>query len=145
MQSPFMFIVFEFYWGFQWLSQRSLLVNVTLHLKICRLFSNIFWYWFFFFFYFTILYWFCHTSTGIRHGCTCIPHPEPPSHFLSYTILFSFPSLLSPFPLSFLVFLLIRSVMWMGCLKVELPFLQPQVARSHQAGQRKKEEALLLL
>ena len=23
-----------------------------------------------FFFYFTILYWFCHTSTWIRHGCT---------------------------------------------------------------------------
>ena len=28
------------------LSQRSLLVYVTLHLKICELFSNIFWYWF---------------------------------------------------------------------------------------------------
>ena len=27
--------------------------------------------------YFTILYWFCHTSTCIRHGCTCVPHPEP--------------------------------------------------------------------
>ena len=26
-------------------SQRSLVVNVTLHLKICGLFSNIFWYW----------------------------------------------------------------------------------------------------
>ena len=23
-----------------------------------------------FYFYFTILYWFCHTSTCIRHGCT---------------------------------------------------------------------------
>ena len=33
---------------------------------------------FFFFFYFTILYWFCHTLTWIHHGCTCIPHPEPP-------------------------------------------------------------------
>ena len=22
--------------------------------------------------YFTILYWFCHTSTWIRHGCTCV-------------------------------------------------------------------------
>ena len=33
-----------------------------------------------FFFYFTILYWFCHTSTCIRHGCTHVPHPEPPSH-----------------------------------------------------------------
>ena len=31
-------------------------------------------------FYFTILYWFCHTSTCIHHGCTCVPHPEPPSH-----------------------------------------------------------------
>ena len=26
------------------------------------------------FFYFTILYWFCHTSTCIRHGCTHVPH-----------------------------------------------------------------------
>ena len=34
------------YWGFQWLNQRSVLVNVTLHLKICGLFSIIFWYWF---------------------------------------------------------------------------------------------------
>ena len=34
---------------------------------------------FFFFFYFTILYWFCHTSTWICHGCTCVPHREPPS------------------------------------------------------------------
>ena len=32
------------------------------------------------FFYFTILYWFCHTSTCIRHGCTRVSHPEPPSH-----------------------------------------------------------------
>ena len=38
---------------------------------------------FFFFFeanYFTILYWFCHTLSWNRHGCTCVPHPEPPSH-----------------------------------------------------------------
>ena len=33
-----------------------------------------------FIFYFTILYWFCHTSTCIRHRCTRVPHPEPPSH-----------------------------------------------------------------
>ena len=32
-----------------------------------------------FFFYFTILYWFCHTSTWIRHGCTHVPNPEPPT------------------------------------------------------------------
>ena len=31
-----------------------------------------------FIFYFTILYWFCHTLTWIHHGCTCVPHPEPP-------------------------------------------------------------------
>ena len=31
-----------------------------------------------FIFYFTILYWFCHTSAWIRHGCTYAPHPEPP-------------------------------------------------------------------
>ena len=29
--------------------------------------------------YFTILYWFCHTSTWIRHRYTCVPHPQPPS------------------------------------------------------------------
>ena len=23
---------------------------------------------------------FCHTFTLISHGCTCVPHPEPPSH-----------------------------------------------------------------
>ena len=28
--------------------------------------------------YFTILYWFCHTSTWIRHRYTHVPHPEPP-------------------------------------------------------------------
>ena len=28
--------------------------------------------------YFTILYWFCHTSTCIRHGCTRVPYPEHP-------------------------------------------------------------------
>ena len=33
----------------------------------------------FIYFYFTILYWFCHTLTWVRHGCTCVPHPEPPS------------------------------------------------------------------
>ena len=31
-------------------------------------------------FYFTILCWFFHTSTCIRHGYTRVPHPEPPYH-----------------------------------------------------------------
>ena len=36
--------------------------------------------------YFTILYWFCHTSTWIHHGCTCVPHAEPPSHIPPHPI-----------------------------------------------------------
>ena len=36
--------------------------------------------------YFTILYWFCHTSTWIRHGCTRVPNPESPSHLPPHTI-----------------------------------------------------------
>ena len=24
------------------------------------------------------MYWFCHTSTCIHHGCICVPNPEPP-------------------------------------------------------------------
>ena len=55
---------------------------------------------FFFFiiilFYFTILYWFCHTSTCIHHGCTRVPHPEPPSHLLPHTIPLGHPSALAP-------------------------------------------------
>ena len=31
-------------------------------------------------FCFTMLYWFCHTLTWIRHGCTWVPNPELPSH-----------------------------------------------------------------
>ena len=33
----------------------------------------------FLFFNFTILYWFCHISTWIRHRYTCVPHLEPSS------------------------------------------------------------------
>ena len=39
------------------------------------------------FFYFTILYWFCHTSTCIHHGCTCVPHPEGYRKLSSFLIL----------------------------------------------------------
>ena len=46
--------------------------------------------------YFTVLYWFCHTSTWIRHGCTGVPNPEPPSHFPPYTISLGHPSAPSP-------------------------------------------------
>ena len=43
-------------------------------------------------FYFTILYWFCHTLTWIRRECTCVPHPEPPSHLPPHTIPLGHPS-----------------------------------------------------
>ena len=49
-----------------------------------------------FFFYFTILYWFCHTSTCIRHGCTHVPNPEPPSHLPPHTIPLGHPSAPAP-------------------------------------------------
>ena len=45
---------------------------------------------------FTILYWFCHTLTWIRHGCTYVPHPEPPSHLLPRTIPLGHPSAPAP-------------------------------------------------
>ena len=45
----------------------------------------------FFFFNFTILYWFCHTSTCIRHGCTCVPNPEPPPTCLPIPSLWVIP------------------------------------------------------
>ena len=51
-----------------------------------------------FLFYFTILYWFCHTSTCIRHGCTHVPHPEPPSLILPHTIPLGHPSAPAPAP-----------------------------------------------
>ena len=46
--------------------------------------------------YFTILYWFCHTSTWIHHGCTRVPNPEPPSHLPPHTISLGHPC--SPTP-----------------------------------------------
>ena len=38
------------------------------------------------------MYWFCHTSTCIRHGCTRVPHPEPLSHLPPHTIPLGHPS-----------------------------------------------------
>ena len=47
-------------------------------------------------FYVTILYWFCHTSTWICHGCTRVPNPEPLSHLLPHTISLGHPSAPAP-------------------------------------------------
>ena len=49
-----------------------------------------------FFFHFTILYWFCHTSTCICHGCTHVPYPEPHSHLPPHTIPLGHPSAPAP-------------------------------------------------
>ena len=46
--------------------------------------------------YFPRLYWFCHTLTWIRHGCTWVPNPEPPSHLPSHTISLGHPSAPAP-------------------------------------------------
>ena len=46
--------------------------------------------------YFTILYWFCHTSTWVRHGCTHVPNPEPPSQVPPHTIPLGHPSAPAP-------------------------------------------------
>ena len=49
-----------------------------------------------FFFHFTILYWFCHTSTWICHGCTCVSNSETPSHLPPHTISLGHPSASAP-------------------------------------------------
>ena len=41
--------------------------------------------------YFTILYWFCHTSTWIRHRYTRVPHPAPPPTSLPIPSLWVIP------------------------------------------------------
>ena len=46
--------------------------------------------------YLTILYWFCHTSTWICHGCTRVPHLEPHSHLPPCTIPPGHPSASAP-------------------------------------------------
>ena len=60
------------------------------------IFKILFIYYYYYFFYFIILYWFCHISTCIRHGCTRVPHPEPPSHLPSHTIPLGHPSAPAP-------------------------------------------------
>ena len=52
--------------------------------------------WNFFFFNFTILYWFCHTSKWICHGCTRVPNPEPSSLLPPHTIPLGHPSAPAP-------------------------------------------------
>ena len=53
-------------------------------------------FYYYYYFYFTILYWFCHTSTCICHGCTHVPHPEPHSHLPPHTIPLGHPRAPAP-------------------------------------------------
>ena len=48
------------------------------------------------FFNFTILYWFCHISTWIRHRYTCVPHPETFSLLPPCTVPLGRPSARAP-------------------------------------------------
>jgi len=48
------------------------------------------------FFNFTILYWFCHISTWIRHRYTRVPYPEPSSLLPPCTIPLGRPSAPAP-------------------------------------------------
>ena len=70
------------------------------NISFTRKYTRTNWLFFFFFliifFYFTILYWFGHISTCIRHGCTRVPHPEPPSHLPPHTIPLGHPSAPAP-------------------------------------------------
>ena len=43
-----------------------------------------------------MLYWFCHTSACIRHGCTHVPLPEPLSYFPPRTISLGHPHAPAP-------------------------------------------------
>ena len=54
------------------------------------------------FFFLTLQYCigFCHILTWIHHGCTCIPHPEPPSHLPSHPIPLGLPNAPAPSTLS---------------------------------------------
>ena len=64
----------------------------------------------FFFIYFFNFNWrlitlqycggFCHTLTWISHGCTCVLHPEPPSHLTPHPLPQGHPSAPAPSTLS---------------------------------------------
>ena len=68
------------YWSFSFSINSPIEYSGLISFYFLFIFFNEFLFFIIIIFYFTLLYWFCHTSTCICHGCTCVPHPEPPSH-----------------------------------------------------------------
>ena len=98
---------------------------------------------FFFFFFWFCFNWrlitlqycsgFCHTLTGISHGCTCVPHAEPSSYLPPHPIPQGHPSTPAPSVLSHTSNLDWQSISHMViymfqcyCLKSSHPCLLPQ-------------------
>ena len=80
---------------------------------------------------------FCHTLTWISHGCTCVPHPEPPAYLPPYPIPLGHPSVPALSILSHASNLDWRSISHMviymfQCysLKLSHPRLLPQESKS---------------
>jgi len=79
------------------------------------------------------LYWFCRTSTWIRHGCTHVPHPEPPyhlpphlctlsicfSHLIKFIVMFFIPWVLMAVYYSIIVIVLLLSHSLTLCYPVD--------------------------
>ena len=73
---------------------------------LCKIGDNSFYFFIYYYFPFIFISWrlitlqycsgFCHTLTWIRHGFTCIPHPDPPSHLPLYPIPLGLPSAPGP-------------------------------------------------
>ena len=76
--------------------QRLYRVEVSIHYVGKSRYRVIFFILIFTLFYFTILFWFCHTLTWIRHGCTWVPKHEPPSHLPPHIISLDHPPAPAP-------------------------------------------------
>ena len=66
---------------------------------------------------------FCHTLTWISHGCTCVPHPEPPSFLPPHPITQGHPSAPALSALSHALNLAWQSI-WRGNIHVSMLFSQ---------------------
>ena len=78
-------------WGSNWIPQAHKSGTSLFYFPFWMI-SSFFFCLFIYLFYFTTLYWFCHTLTWIHHGCTCVPHPETPSHLPPHPIPLGHPS-----------------------------------------------------